>query len=296
MSEKLTVIIPCKDEQLHIIECIESARLVADEIIVADSGSTDRSLELIRQQPGCRLIEREYRFSGDFKNWAIPQASNDWVLILDADERVSQELASSILQTLKSPSEKYLGYRISFDCYFLGRHLKHSGWNTDAIRFFRRECRYKDRLVHEDIDLDPEQVGQLQGNFVHYSIDSYEQYFQKYLRYTSWGAEILHKKGKRASFGSLFFRPIFRFAFLYFIRGGFLDGLPGLQVCMLTAFFNTFVKQAKLWELAQNEISIKEQRAVAFDLSNDEADGPVSIPFVDPAASRSDRTNRRKAV
>ena len=253
MSDKLTVIIPCKNEEKHIVECIKSARQVADEIIVADSGSTDRSLELVRQMGDCRIIEREYRFSGDFKNWAIPHASCPWVLIVDADERLTDRLAASIRKVLTDGSGKYHAYRTSFDCYFLGRHLKYCGWNTDAIRLFRSDCRYGGRLVHDDIDIDPQQVGKLKGSFIHYSISSYDQYFEKYLRYTAWGAEILQQKGRRATFISLFFRPVFRFLHLYLIRGGILDGLPGLQVCMLTAFFNTFVKQARLWELNQKD-------------------------------------------
>ncbi|MGD9127227.1 MAG: glycosyltransferase family 2 protein, partial [Planctomycetia bacterium] len=253
MPEKLSVIIPCKNEEHHIVECIKSVRLVADEIIVADSGSTDRTLELVSQMSDCRIIQREYRFSGDFKNWAIPHASSPWILIVDADERVTDRLADSIRKVLAIGSSRYHAYRTSFDCYFLGRHLKYSGWNTDAIRLFRRQYRYGGRLVHDDIDIDPKIVGKLKGSFAHYSISSYDQYFAKYLRYTSWGAEILRQKGRRATFSSLFFRPLFRFLHLYLIRGGILDGLPGLQVCMLTAFFNTFVKQARLWEHNQND-------------------------------------------
>ncbi len=252
MLEKLTVIIPCKNERDHLADCIRSVRQVADEIVVADSGSTDGTLEMARESKDCRVIEREYRYSADFKNWAIPQASHPWVLIVDADERLSERLIQSIKAVLQKPAPQVLAYRISFACYFLGHHLKYSGWNNDAIRLIQRDsCRYHDRLVHADIDIPPEKVGKLKGRMRHYSITSYEQYFDKYLKYTSWGAEILLKKERRATFSSLFFRPVFRFLFLYLIRGGFLDGLPGLQVCMLTAFFNTFVKQAKLWEMTE---------------------------------------------
>lgn len=286
MLGKLTVIIPCKNEERHIVDCVKSARLVADEIIVADSGSTDRSLELVRQMGDCRIIEREYRFSGDFKNWAIPQASCPWVLIVDADERLTDRLAASIRAALTDDSGKYHAYWTSFDCYFLGRHLKYSGWNTDAIRLFRKEYRYGGRLVHDDIVIDPKLVGKLKGRFIHYSISSYDQYFAKYLRYTAWGAEILRKKGRRASFVSLFFRPLFRFLHLYLIRGGFLDGLPGLQVCMLTAFFNTFVKQARLWEFNQQDDLARVTKVRSHDeeeTADEVADGKL-LPFQTPEA------------
>ena len=290
MAEKLTVIIPCKNEEKHIVACIESVRPVADEIIVADSGSTDRTLELVRRMGDCRIIEREYRFSGDFKNWAIPHASCPWVLIVDADERVTDRLAASIQKALADDSSKYHAYWTSFDCYFLGRHLKHSGWNTDAIRLFRSEYRYGGRLVHDDINIDPALVGKLKGNFIHYSITSYDQYFEKYLRYTAWGAEILQKKGRRASFVSLFFRPVFRFLHLYLIRGGILDGLPGLQVCMLTAFFNTFVKQARLWELNQKDKLSTEN---ATNAENDKDDNEELIPFRASSTSSSEGSSDR---
>jgi glycosyltransferase involved in cell wall biosynthesis len=251
-AKKLTVLIPCKDEQKNIRACIESVRPVADEILLADSGSTDGTLDVVRQLGGCRIIEREYVYSANFKNWAIPQATHPWVLIIDADERMTDKLARSIRRVLENPSPQYDAYWTSFECFFLGRRLKWSGWNTKAIRLFRRDvCRYTDRLVHADIEIDQSRVGRVSGKFLHYSIGSYKQFLTKYDRYTTWGAKTLQQQGKQATFGSLFFRPMLRFVSLYFLRGGFLDGLPGLQACMLTAYYNTFIKQGKLWELSR---------------------------------------------
>jgi glycosyltransferase involved in cell wall biosynthesis len=250
MSERLTALIPCKNEQHHIRDCIQRVRAVADEILVADSGSADDTLEIVRRLGGCRIIQNEYRYSAYFKNWAIPQAKFPWVLVVDADERLTDEIAASIGQVLQDPPEHLDAYWVSFECYFLGHRLKYSGWNTDAIRLFRRDvCRYEDRLVHAEIDIDRSRVGKLKGKFLHYSLSSYDQFFEKYGRYTTWGAQTLWRKGKRASFSSLLVRPMLRFAQLYLLRGGFLDGLPGLQISMLMSFYNTFVKQAKLWEM-----------------------------------------------
>jgi (heptosyl)LPS beta-1,4-glucosyltransferase len=100
---KLTVLIPCKDEAQHIRDCIESVRPLADEILVADSGSTDGTLEIVNEVGGCRVIEREYVNSADFKNWAIPQARHDWVLVVDADERVTPELVTEIRRLFDFP-------------------------------------------------------------------------------------------------------------------------------------------------------------------------------------------------
>lgn len=275
MAAKLTVLITCKNEERHIAGCVQSVRPVADEILVADSGSTDGTLELIGELGGCRVIRREYRFPADFKNWAIPQASHPWVLIVDADERLSGELAESIREVLADPAPKYSAYSAAFACHFFGRHLKYAGWNSRAVRLIRRGHRYRSQRVHEEIDIPRRLVGRLDGRFLHYTVDSYDQYFEKYLRYTRQGAEALFEQGRRATFRSLLFRPFVRFCQLYLLRGGFLDGLAGLQACILTAFFNTFVKQARLWEL--------EQRALAgagkpgFD---EDGDGePIIVPF-----------------
>ena len=116
MFHPLTVIIPCKNEREQLAACIASAKQLAADVLVADSGSTDGSLEIARAL-GCRVIEREYRTSGDFKNWAIPQAANPWVLILDADERLPPELAAEISQVLERP--KYDGYRIRRRRFFM---------------------------------------------------------------------------------------------------------------------------------------------------------------------------------
>src|SRR6476659_2680585 len=113
MCNKLTVIIPCKNERENIRVCVASARQVADEVLVADSGSTDGTLEIARAL-GCRIIEREYGTSGDFKNWAIPQAKHEWVFILDADERITHELADEIRAAIGEPKhDGYWVYRLN---------------------------------------------------------------------------------------------------------------------------------------------------------------------------------------
>lgn len=247
----LTVLIPCKNEARNIRACVESARLVADEILVADSGSTDRTMDIVRKIGGCRLIEREFIGYSDFKNWAIPQARHPWVLIVDADERVTPELAAEIHEILAVPPDDLDGYWIYRQNHFMGREIKHCGWDTDKVfRLLRRDkCRYRMCRVHEEIEVDPQRAGKLKHRLKHYTYWSYDQYFEKYVKYTRLGAQDMWDAGKRTSFLAMFSRPFLRFLQLYIIRRGFLDGLPGLQICMLQSFFVTFVKQARLWEM-----------------------------------------------
>jgi len=250
MRQKLTVLIPCRNECDNIRACIESARLVADEILVADSGSTDGTLETLRTIPDCKVISREWNGYAAFKNWAIPQAAHPWVLIVDADERVTPQLAEEIRNVLGHPSDRIDGYRIRHRAFFLGHELKYSGRNTtSACRLIRRDvCRYKNVRVHEEIDVMPKRVGRLREKFIHYEYRCYDHYFSKRLRYTQLGAEDRWQSGQRTGLVGLLISPVLRFLHLYLVRLGCLDGLAGLQICMLTAFFNTFVKQARLWE------------------------------------------------
>jgi glycosyltransferase involved in cell wall biosynthesis len=248
MPDKLTVLIPCKNERLNIRPCVESARGIADEILIADSGSSDGTLEIVREMGGCRIIEREYIDSGNFKNWAIPQAAHPWVLIVDADERITPELAAEIKRTLATPGHD--GYRILRRNHFFGHEIKHCGWDTDdVLRLFRRDLgRYTDYGDHADVELSTQSVGRLKAKFMHYTYWSMEQYLRKLDRYTTQWAEQRFALGRRASFLEISLRAPLRFFHSYFIRLGFLDGTPGLVLCLLTSFYS-FTKAAKLWAL-----------------------------------------------
>ncbi len=246
----LTVLIPCKNERDHIRRCVASARLVADEVLVADRGSTDGTLDLIAELGDCRLIEREFIGYASFKNWAIPQATHDWVLILDADERITLELTNEIRAVVQSPTDTNDAYWIGRRTFFLGYEARYGPWlNDGAVRLIRRDrCRYDRARVHEGIEVDADRLGRLSGKLMHYSIDSYDDYFAKYVKYTRLGAADRWDRGCRASGWKMLASPIGRFLWLYLIRGGFLDGAIGVQTCMLQALFVTFVKQGRLWE------------------------------------------------
>ena len=250
MPEKLTVIIPCRNEEKNIRACIESVRDLADELLVADSLSTDATLNIVRSIGGCRIIRREFVGYADFKNFAISQAEHRWVLLVDADERVTPELAAEIRNTLRSPDDAVDGYWIYRRNFFMGHELKRGGWNTDDVcRLIRRDvCRYGDRPVHEEIEIDRKRSRWLKQRLLHYSYWSYDQFFRKRVRYSSLNAGYSWDHGERAGVWSLLVRPLLRFLYLYFFRLGFLDGKVGIQACTVNAYFNTFFRQARLWE------------------------------------------------
>jgi glycosyltransferase involved in cell wall biosynthesis len=252
MPKRLTVLIPCKNEQDNIRSCIESARLVADEVLVADSLSTDRTLQIVAKIGGCRVIEREFISYSDFKNWAIPQAKHEWVLVVDADERVTPELAAEIHETLEHVSDQIDGFWIRRRNFFLGHEIKHSGCDTSKLfRLLRRDiCRYRDCRVHEEIEVRPGRDAVLTQPLLHYTYWTLDQYFEKQVKYTRLSALDRWDAGKRVTIFGILVTPFMRFFWLYVLRLGFLDGLVGLQICMLQAFFVTFVKQARLWELS----------------------------------------------
>jgi glycosyltransferase involved in cell wall biosynthesis len=246
---KLTVLIPCKDELQHIRACIESVRPIADEILVADSGSSDGTLDIVRGVGDCRVIEREYVNSADFKNWAIPQATYHWVLVVDADERVTPELAGEIRRLLaqEPPCD---GYSVRRENFFLGHRIAHCGWNTSRlVRLFRRDrSRYETRRVHANVVVASGKVGELVQPLIHHTALDLDRFVAKQERYATWSALDAYDAGKRASGLKLLTHAALRFLQLYVLRGGWLDGRAGIVVCGLAAWY-TFLKDAKLWTM-----------------------------------------------
>lgn len=249
MATPLTVIIPSKNERTNIAQCVDSAFLVAAETLVADSGSTDGTLDYVLQRGDCRVIQRDYRTSGDFKNWAIPQANNDWVLILDADERVTPALAHEIRELLASPPA-HDGYWIHRRNHLMGHRVRYTDWGRDRVlRLFRRDLgRYSGPSDHGEVEIEGGRIGALLAPLDHYTLWSWGAYLQKFDRYTRVQAEQWFAAGRPASYWRMLLQPPLRFLRDFVLHRGFLDGSAGVQIAWVSAFYS-FMKQARLWEL-----------------------------------------------
>ncbi len=259
---KLTVLIPCKDEARHIRACIESVQPIADEILIADSGSTDATLDIVRGISGCRIIQREYVNSADFKNWAIPQARHDWVLVVDADERVTRALAGEVQRLLEN-QPACDGYSLYRENYFLGHAIRHSGWNSSRlIRLFRKSIsQYQTRRVHANVEVSSGKVGELVHPLVHHTALDLDHFVAKQQRYAIWSALDAYDAGKRCDWLRLLTHAPLRFLQLFILRGGFLDGRAGVVVCGVAAWY-TFLKDAHLWSLRQSRTAGMEKPVV----------------------------------
>ncbi len=242
----VSVVIAARNEAANIAACIESVRW-AREIIVVEDGSTDETAQLATAA-GARVLEHPFETIGNQRNAAIEAAAQDWILVVDADERGSRTLGLEVADAVKSST--YEAFRIPRRNFFLGREVKHGGWERDKpVRLFRRSIRYNASRVHEHVDFDGP-TGELKSPLSHEPYPTIDSYFGKLDRYSKWWAEDRHDRGKRASAFTVVARPPMRFLTMYLIRGGCLDGAPGaILACMAST--SVMAKYARLWALGR---------------------------------------------
>ena len=241
----LSLVVIAKDEERDLPACLASARGLVQEIVVVDSGSADRTAEVARAA-GAKVLRREFTTYAEQKQFAVEAAAGEWILNLDADERLTSELADSIRRALQAPAAD--AFRLPFAVEFLGRRLRHGGLNGERhVRLFRRGAgRFTGGLLHEGVALDGP-VGDLPGAVLHRPYADLSEYLSKLDRYTTLAARKAHESGRRFRWYHHFLLPA-EFWKRYLLQLGFLDGVPGLTWCALSAFY-AWLKYAKLREL-----------------------------------------------
>ena len=240
----LSLVVITRDAAPDLAECCASAPFVA-ELLVVDSGSGDDTVEVARRS-GARVVVHEWLGFGPQKQFAVGCASHDWVLCLDADERVSPELAGAIDALFAAGEPTACAYAIARRNRFLGRWLAHGeGYPDWTVRLFdRRRARWSDDPVHERVIADGE-IARLEGDLLHASAESLDAYVEKQNRYSSLQAAQLHARGDRAGAIRITLSPLARFVRFYVVKLGFLDGAAGF-VHIAIGCFNSFMKYAKL--------------------------------------------------
>jgi glycosyltransferase involved in cell wall biosynthesis len=246
----LSVVIITYNEQYNIGRCIDSVIDIADEIVIIDSFSTDRTKEISGSR-GARFILHEFENYVDQKNFANAQAKFDYILSLDADEVLSEELKESIKQAKEKFSAD--GYTMNRLTNYAGKWVKHCGWYPDKkLRLFdRRKGSWEGLIIHEAFEMiKGSKVNHLSGDLLHYSFNSVEEHKRQSDKFTTLGAQADFQRGKTAPLYKIWLSPVIKFLQSYFIRLGFLDGKTGFTICRLSAFA-TYQKYSKLKEIHQ---------------------------------------------
>ena len=248
---KITAIVITFNEEANIARALASLAW-ADEIIVVDAESRDRTTEIARSFTE-RVLVRPWPGYSAQKNFAAEQASHDWIFSLDADEVVSEALRRA-LESLKLASELGVaGFEMSRLTFYLGRWIYHSGWYPDwKLRLYdRRRARWVGDYVHESVEVDGE-TARLNGDLLHFTVHNASEHHLRIDRYTTLAAEQAHAKGKRASLASIILSPPLTFIRAYLFKLGFLDGLQGYAIARFAAHY-AFLKNLKLWELSNGK-------------------------------------------
>jgi len=245
---KISVTVITFNEEDNIRNCLDSVKSFADETVVVDSFSTDRTVSICRDS-GCRVFERAFEGYGLQKQFAAEQTRNDWVLSVDADEVLSPELQNELSDFSREKEARFNGYDIPFSLYYMGRILNHSGVGHEShLRLFNRQKgRFTKSPVHEGVEVEGD-TGKFQNRIVHYSYRDISHHLGKINTYTSQAAEGLAASGKSHTKISVAFRFPLTFLTYYFLKGGIRDGYPGFIWSYMAALYSS-LKIAKTIEL-----------------------------------------------
>jgi glycosyltransferase involved in cell wall biosynthesis len=242
----VTAVIAAHDESANISECVASLAW-AREVIVVENDSRDDTVALAKAA-GATVFSPPFTTIGEARNKAIEKARTSWIIVVDADERCTPELAAEVTEVVGAAGS-VTAHRVKRRNFFLGREIRHGGWgggDDHPIRLFRREHRYNASQVHEHVEASGD-VGQLKAALLHYTYTSLDQYFEKFDRYSRWWADQNYRKGRRGTAAAVVLKPPARFAKMYFLKGGYRDGAHGLILACLAAA-SVMAKYARLWE------------------------------------------------
>lgn len=247
--QKVSVTIITLNEETNIRDCFESVRW-ADEILVSDSGSSDRTVDICKDY-GARVFHDEWLGFGRQKNLIAGRAKNDWVLNVDADERITDDLKAEIEQVLYQGNCD--GYYIPRKNFFGNKWIKYCGWYPDYnLRLYKKEKgQFNERAVHEAVEIKGS-VGYLKNPLEHYTYKDISDYLKRMDRYSMLAAEEMFTNGRSAGYLDLFLRPCFTFLKMFFLQKGFMDGYTGLVLSGLYSSY-TFSKYARLWEMSKRQ-------------------------------------------
>jgi glycosyltransferase involved in cell wall biosynthesis len=249
IRKTITAIIPSFNEEDHILQAIASVSW-CDQVMVVDSFSTDRTAELVKST-SAQLIQHEYEGPAHQKNWSIQHAEHDWIIFLDADERVTDSLRKEMEKVLIAPA--FEAYWICRQNHFMGKQIRYSGWQNDkVIRLFKKgSCTYAPVAVHEEMQCRSE-VGLLQEKLLHYTYKDLNHYLEKFDRYTTWSARDRALKTGDVGYFHLLGKPVFRFFRHFVIKLGFLDGKEGFIISVLSGY-SVFLRYLKLLRIQKGE-------------------------------------------
>jgi glycosyltransferase involved in cell wall biosynthesis len=251
----ISAVVITHNEEANIEECLRSVSW-ADEIVVVDAMSTDTTCDIARGFTDM-VFSEPWEGYVTARRHAIASARSEWILSIDADERVTPELRAEIETHLADP--EFDGYLIPRKAYFLGRWIKHCGWYPGyVLRLFRKDkARVTEKMVHEGIRVDG-RVGTLKSSILHYTYRTVDAYFDRFNRYTSLAAKESRLRGKRVNLADILLRPVSQFFKMYVIKMGMLDGLQGLILCVFSASY-VFTKYVKLWLLVSGKGTLPDQ-------------------------------------
>jgi hypothetical protein len=243
----------------RLARCLESVQWADARLCVVDARAEGDALAQC-EALNARAAVRHYENAADQRNWALPQIETEWTLVLDADEWVSDALRTRIGEILRDPASLD-GYDIRRASFFLGRLIRHCGWQRDYnLRLFRtRAGRYLERRVHSKVVVDGP-TGRIDAVMYHDTYRSFDEYFRTALRFTQWGAEDAFERGKRAGAGDLLVRPLAKFLKMYVLRMGFRDGWHGFVLCTFSAF-GVFLKYARIWDMGRRGLAVSREGA-----------------------------------